>query len=113
MEGDRPEGGKYSFDTDNRKALPAEIDLPARWRPEPDPLTRQVMDLVESRFGDHFGELEPFGWAVRREDALKALDRFISDCLPRFGDYQDAMKSGENFLFHALLSPYLNIGLLP
>jgi deoxyribodipyrimidine photolyase-related protein len=112
MDGDQPLGGRWNYDADNRKALPAGTALPARWRPEPDPLTRQVMDLVESRFGDHFGELEPFGWAVRRGDALKAMEQFITDCLPRFGDYQDAMKSDENFLFHALLSPYLNLGLL-
>jgi deoxyribodipyrimidine photolyase-related protein len=112
MDGDQPLGGRWNYDADNRKALPAEITLPDRWRPAPDRLTREVMELVESRFGDHFGELEPFAWAVRRVDALKAMEQFIIDCLPGFGDYQDAMRGGENFLFHALLSPYLNLGLL-
>ncbi|MFY9942655.1 MAG: cryptochrome/photolyase family protein, partial [Desulfobacterales bacterium] len=61
---------------------------------------------------DHFGDLESFGWAVTRDDALAALRDFLANGLPRFGDYQDAMKSGEDWLFHAALSPYLNIGLL-
>jgi deoxyribodipyrimidine photolyase-related protein len=49
---------------------------------------------------------------VTRADALLALDHFIADCLPRFGDYQDAMRTSEPFLYHAILSPYLNVGLL-
>ena len=78
----------------------------------PDAITQEVLELVAARFPDHFGDLEPFGWAVTREGALQALDHFITDCLPTFGDYQDAMKSGEDFLYHSLISPYLNCGLL-
>jgi deoxyribodipyrimidine photolyase-related protein len=70
------------------------------------------MEMVRSRFPDHFGNLEPFGWAVTRADALEALDHFITACLPNFGDFQDAMKQGNAFLYHSILSPYLNIGLL-
>jgi deoxyribodipyrimidine photolyase-related protein len=43
---------------------------------------------------------------------LQALAEFVASCLPDFGDYQDAMKAGEVFLFHSVLSPYLNVGLL-
>ena len=68
--------------------------------------------MVAARFPDHFGDLEPFGWAVTRADALEALDHFITACLPDFGDYQDAMKQGNAFLYHSIISPYLNIGLL-
>jgi deoxyribodipyrimidine photolyase-related protein len=68
--------------------------------------------LVERRFSSHFGELEPFGWPVTRADALEALGHFLSQALPSFGDYQDAMKTGEPFLFHAMLSTSLNCGLL-
>jgi deoxyribodipyrimidine photolyase-related protein len=71
-----------------------------------------VMAMVEQRFGDHFGELNDFGWAVNRHDALRALSDFIEMGLPRFGDYQDAMKAGAPFLFHSLLASALNIGLL-
>jgi deoxyribodipyrimidine photolyase-related protein len=112
MDQDEPEGGQWNFDHDNRKSLPAGVKLPRRARFEPDAITREVIELVRGRFGDHFGDLEPFGWAVTRSDAMEALDHFITVCLPSFGDYQDAMKTGEPFLFHSIISPYLNIGLL-
>ncbi len=112
MEEGEPVGGQWNFDADNRKPLPKGARLPSRLRFAPDSITREVMALVASRFADHFGDLEPFGWAVTRADALKALDHFISEALPFFGDVQDAMKRGEPFLYHGLVSPYLNAGLL-
>lgn len=112
MDGDEPVGGQWNFDSDNRKALPRGMTVPPRRRFAPDALTREVLDLVAVRFADHFGDLEPFGWAVTRADALEALEHFIAECLPTFGDYQDAMKADEDFLFHGLISPYLNCGLL-
>ena len=112
MKGDKPEGGRWNYDALNRRALPKGVKVHSRRRFPPDAMTREVMTLVGRRFADHFGELEPFGWAVTRKDALAALRRFVASGLPRFGEYQDAMKAGEDFLFHSVLSPYLNIGLL-
>ena len=112
MEGDQPAGGEWNYDSANRKRLPARAVLPARLRFTPDATTREVMALVERRFPDHFGELREFGWPVSRADAVLALDDFIEHGLPHFGDYQDAMKAGAPFLFHSLLSPALNLGLL-
>ena len=112
MDGDAPAGGQWNYDSDNRKPLPGGLGLPRRARFEPDEITREVLALVLERFKTHYGTLEPFGWGVTRADALTALDHFITACLPSFGDVQDAMKQGEPFLFHALLSPYLNCGLL-
>lgn len=91
MDGDDPAGGQWNFDHDNRKALPRDVSPPKRLRFEPDVITREVMDMVAQRFAGHFGDLEPFGWAVTRSDALEALDHFIAVCLPQFGDYQDAI----------------------
>lgn len=112
MEGAMPAGGQWNFDADNRKRLPAGEKLPARRRFSPDAITRDAIDLVRKNFPENFGELEIFGWPVTRTQALEALDDFIRHGLPRFGDYQDAMKAGEAFLFHSLLSPALNLGLL-
>lgn len=112
MEEGEPVGGQWNFDRDNRKPLPGRIAVPERLRFSPDAITAEVIDLVRHRFGHHFGDLEPFGWGVTRAEACRALAHFIADALPRFGDYQDAMKTGEGFLFHALVSPYLNAGLL-
>lgn len=112
MEGKDPVGGRWNYDAENRKSLPKDVQIPARLRFAPGDITRQVMDLVNAQCADHFGDLEPFGWAVTRHDALGALRHFVDDALPRFGDYQDAMSQQEDFLFHGLLSPYLNVGLL-
>jgi len=112
MDGDKPAGGRWNYDAENRNALPPNLTAPARRRFAPDAITRDVIALVEQRFAGHFGDVTPFGWAVTREEALEALRHFIEVGLPQFGAYQDAMKSGEAFLFHSLLSPYLNIGLL-
>lgn len=112
MQNDKPLGGQWNFDRDNRNPLPDNQPLPHRRRFPADAITREVIGMVAARFPDNFGDLEPFGWAVTRADALAALDHFIKDCLPGFGDYQDAMRAGEDFLYHAALSPYLNCGLL-
>lgn len=112
MEHGNPVGGEWNYDNENRKALPRDIRIPPRPQFLPDALTRDVMALVAGAFPDHFGDIEPFHWPVTREDALHCLEDFITHRLPLFGDYQDAMRSGEDSLFHSLLSPALNIGLL-
>ncbi|WP_448327960.1 cryptochrome/photolyase family protein [Sulfitobacter sp. M13] len=112
MDGDQPAGGKWNFDHDNRKAAPDDVTVDGPLRFEPDATTREVLDLVQARFGDNFGDLEPFWFATTRAEALQALDHFIANALPQFGDYQDAMLNDNAFLYHAILSPYLNIGLL-
>lgn len=112
MEGDDPIGGKWNFDKENRKSLPKNIDLPAPYCPQTDDIISDVLTLVADRFDDHFGTLEGFSLPVTRTQALQALDCFIQQRLPFYGDYQDAMKQGEPTLFHALIAPALNAGLL-
>ena len=112
MEGDAPAGGQWNYDHDNRKRLPKSQAVPARFGFAPDRITQEVIALVQDRFADHFGDLDGFEWAVTRKDALRALDDFLMNALPNFGKYQDAMASGEPFVFHAVISPYLNAGLL-
>lgn len=112
MDGDRPEGGKWNYDADNRKPAKADLAVPEPYRATPDAITREVLDLVARAFPDHPGTLEPFTLAVDREGAEAAADHFFAQALPRFGDYQDAMLEGEPFLYHSLLSTYLNAGLL-
>ncbi|MGF1606503.1 MAG: cryptochrome/photolyase family protein [Rhodothalassiaceae bacterium] len=107
-----PEGGRWNFDTENRKPAGGDLDLPKLYATRPDETTQEVIDLVADRFCDHFGDLEPFRFAVTRAEAGRALDAFIDRALPCFGDYQDAMLAAEDFLFHSVLSMYLNCGLL-
>ena len=112
MEGDDPAGGKWNYDHDNRKPAKADMFRPVSLRFEPDNVTADVLALVEAEFPQHFGRLHPFGWATDRKGALQALAHFVAHLLPQFGDYQDAMLAGDATLYHSLLSPYLNIGLL-
>ncbi len=112
MEGDEPTGGQWNYDADNRKAIDADYTPPPRRRFEPDAVTQEVLDLVAARFDNHVGDLDEFDWGVTHDDAQAALEHFVSDCLPTFGDYQDAMAAGEPFLSHSLISLYLNVGLL-
>lgn len=107
-----PEGGRWNFDSDNRKRWRGQPPAPAPFRSEPDAITREVITLVDRHFADHFGSSNDFHFAVTREDALRALDHFIEWALPCFGDFQDAMSDSEDWLFHSVLSPYLNCGLI-
>ena len=114
MDGQQPVGGQWNFDVDNResfgKAGPQNVPLP--FFVLPDAVTREVIDLVNTRFADHPGSLDSFAWPVRRADALLALDNFIAQRLPLFGQYEDAMWSGEVWLWHSQLSAALNLKLL-
>lgn len=112
MEGGEPIGGRWNFDHDNRKPLPRGYRAPERLGFAPDAISREVIALVEREFPEHFGTLAGFAWPVTRDEALRALGHFVADCLPAFGDYQDAMKTGAPFLHHALIAPALNAGLL-
>ena len=124
MEGEgksaQPRGGQWNFDQDNRKAPPKGLKGPVPLRFEPDGITRAVIERVEELDGERRaaglsplpGALIPFQWGVTRAQALQVLEHFIATRLAGFGPYQDAMVSGEPTLWHALLSPYLNLGLL-
>lgn len=112
MNGNKPVGGKWNYDHDNRQAIKDEVTLPKRLTFKPDDITTVVLTLVKKRFKDHFGDLEPFDFAVTRQGALKVLKHFISECLPHFGQYQDAMLQDEPWLYHSHISFYLNCGLL-
>ena len=112
MDGDKPAGGQWNYDHDNRKPATADLFRTPPLRFAPDAVTEAVLTLVEARFSGNFGTLRPFRWATDRAGALQALDHFIVHALPTFGDYQDAMLMGDPVLSHSLLSPYLNTGLL-
>jgi deoxyribodipyrimidine photolyase-related protein len=111
---DTPLGGRWNFDADNRQAFGAGGPglVPPRARFEPDAITREVLLLVNERFAEHPGRLDPFAWPVTRHQALEALDTFVRERLPLFGDYQDAMWLGDPWLYHSHLSAALNLKLL-
>ncbi|BCA96525.1 hypothetical protein TUM19329_28860 [Legionella antarctica] len=108
----KPVGGEWNYDKENRKPPKAGMVSPKRISHQKSAITQEVLNLVHSRFSHHFGRLEPFHYAVTREQAMIELDHFIDTILPHFGDYQDAMVAGEPYLYHSLISSYLNAGLL-
>jgi deoxyribodipyrimidine photolyase-related protein len=112
MAGDGPEGGQWNYDHDNRKPPPDHADFPHPMRFTPDEIVEEVLALVAARFGDNFGELEDYWFAATSGQAKRAFAHFLDTGLPRFGDYQDAMVAGERHLYHAVISLYLNAGLL-
>ncbi|MEM7769002.1 MAG: cryptochrome/photolyase family protein [Cyanobacteria bacterium P01_A01_bin.37] len=112
MNGDDPEGGQWNYDKDNRNPPKGTINPPDPLWFEPDAITQDVIGWVKAQKFSTYGDLEPFHWAVTRDQALNVLDNFINVRLETFGPYQDAMVTGEDTMWHALLSPYLNIGLL-
>ncbi len=112
MDGSDPVGGQWNYDAENRKPPKDGLKVPEPKGFEPDNITKDVLTLVEAEFSDHFGDLQPFPFAVTRIQAIEVLDDFITDRLPQFGDFQDAMIEGEPWMFHSHISFYLNCGLL-
>ena len=112
MNGDAPEGGQWNFDAENRKPAKRDLAMPKPLHFAPNAVTQDVIGMVESRFAGNMGKTDRFGFAVTRADALKQQEHFLAHALPFFGDYQDAMLTGEPFLWHSILSPYINAGLL-
>lgn len=110
----KPVGGQWNFDRDNRRSFGNKGPGPVPETPSfaPDAITSTVIHLVESRFGKHPGELRHFDLPVTASDAEAFLAQFIDRKLSRFGEFQDAMWTGEPFLFHSRISAAMNIKLL-
>lgn len=112
MDGDTPHGGQWNYDQQNRQPPPQDLQLPERPIWSVDEMTEEVLALVGRRFGDHFGDLEPFDYPVTRRQAIHYLNWFVEKALPDFGTFQDAMVQDAPLMFHAHLSALINIGLL-
>ncbi len=108
----KPEGDKWNYDADNRESLNGDMFIPKRPKFAPDTITSEVIELVDNRFGDHFGSLAKFEWPVTAAQAEKAADAFFAERIEKFGPYQDAMVHGSDDLYHSMLSTSINLGLL-
>jgi deoxyribodipyrimidine photolyase-related protein len=112
MHQDQPLGGQWNYDAENRKPPKQGLVVPAPFTAKIDYISHEVLSLIAERFDDNFGDLEPFYFAVTRDQALQVLDQFIDQRFSHFGDYQDAMIEGEPWMYHSHISFYLNCGLL-
>ena len=112
MQDNKPLSGRWNYDLENRHILKTTVEIPQPYMNYIDYITQEVIDLVSQKFQDHFGDLQPFYFSVTRQDALKALNLFINQRLPLFGKYQDTMLQGQPWMYHSVISFYLNCGLL-
>lgn len=111
MEGGKPVGGKFSFDADNRKKIPKKFDVvSSNIKVTDDKITKEVKVLVDKYFSDHPGNSENFWLCVDRKSTLSFLNVFFKEKFQLFGDYEDAIDQRDPFLYHSVLSPYINIG---
>ncbi len=114
MDGDQPAGGQWNYDAENRESFgkqgPGFVPAPRRF--PPDALTQEVLGMVQERFGSHPGSVTAFDWPLTAAEAQSTVDDFIAHRLPEFGRWQDAMWTGEPWLYHSRLSAVLNLKLL-
>lgn len=107
-----PRGGKWSFDGENRKKLPKSVEVPDPPEPARNEHDEAVIALVQERFADHPGDADGLWLPTTRRSALAWLRRFLEDRFHRFGDYEDAITTRSDVVFHSVLSPLLNLGLV-
>jgi deoxyribodipyrimidine photolyase-related protein len=108
-----PIGGKWSFDAENRKPMPKRgLDVPPLAWPEASHEVDQAVARVNRRYPESLGQAEGFAYPVTHAEAERWLEGFLRERLSQFGDYEDAIGEREAFLFHGVLTPMLNVGLL-
>ena len=112
MKGKNPDGGQWSYDELNRKKIPESISVPKIKKILETQNTQQIKKVISNLFDSHPGSIENFNIPTTRKQALSWLDDFLKNKFFLFGDYEDAISKKGHILFHSLLSPLLNIGLL-
>ena len=112
----KPEGGDWNLDDQNRRTYrefaKANPTVPPFPPPIQDPIVKKVAEEVAAHFPTHPGQADQLWVPVTRAGALDWLKTFIRQRLAQFGPWEDTMVEGQQILFHSVLSPLLNIGLL-
>lgn len=112
VEDNKPIGGKWSFDTENRKKLPKNTSVPETFTPNTSPYVIEARAYVEQHFPQNFGDTEMFWCPIDHTQAKEHLRKFLQDRFAQFGPYEDAMTQESVSVFHSTISPLLNNGLL-
>lgn len=113
MEEGQPVGGKWSYDHENRKKLPRGHHVPApHLEASADKHVAQAIEWVAEHFPDVPGDPSTFCWPTTHADAMAWFDRFLSERFDQFGPYEDAVSQKHPVIFHAAITPALNIGLI-
>ncbi len=108
----KPVGGKWSYDAENRKKMPSGIRIPPPFLPNENSYVKEAKEYVAQHFPKNPGDDKDFFYPISAEDATKVLEDFLENRLENYGIYQDAIVREQSILFHSLLTPALNIGLL-
>jgi len=108
----KPIGGKWSFDEENRKKLPKDIEIIDLPKVAVSDNAEHIQELVNNLFDSHPGKLQTIWLPTNRKEAQKWFKNFLKLRFPKFGDYEDAIDADRIFLFHSVISPLMNIGLL-
>jgi deoxyribodipyrimidine photolyase-related protein len=114
MDVDGPVGGRWSYDEENRKKVPKSHypEIPLDPERNEDFYVKEAIAYIEKKYPVNYGSLENFCYAIDRKQALEVLNTFCKERLHLFGDYEDAIVKDRIQLYHSILSPYLNIGLI-
>ena len=109
----KPFGGKWSFDEENRKKFPKNMDFPENYLIDLDKdLFKDALRRVEDSFSKNLGNVENFNFPYNHDTATTSFENFLKNSLELFGPYEDAIPKTNSSLFHSVLTPYLNIGLI-
>ena len=113
MDGDNPVGDTWSYDKLNRVPLPKDIKIPDTIKkPINNKYTKEAIKYVEKHFSSNYGSLEYFIYPIDSMSTKKWLNKFLKERLKLFGKYEDAISRNDDFIFHSVLTPMLNIGLI-
>lgn len=115
-----PLGGQWTYDTENRKKIPAKTVIPPMHFGGDNAYIQEAVSYTEKYFANNYGTASPpfeangtpQYYPCTHAEAEQALEKFITHKLADFGVYEDAMQMKETTLFHSVISPLLNIGLL-
>ncbi|HMP93049.1 MAG TPA: cryptochrome/photolyase family protein [Phnomibacter sp.] len=108
----KPVGGKWTYDTENRLKFPRGEAIPKLPSVPHNEILAEAILYVERYFSHHYGSSNGFSFPFTRKEAQKWLSRFLDERFAKFGIYEDAMVAREHYLYHSVLTPMLNIGLL-
>lgn len=112
VEDDAPVGGQWSFDADNRKKIPKGLKLPEVYAPKENEFVKEAKVYVQKNFQKNYGAIHSVPWPTTHKEAENVLEDFLAHRMKDFGAYEDAIVKNETILFHSVLTPALNSGLL-
>ena len=109
----KPSGGKWTFDTENRKKYPAKKVPPSIQFPDIDDYYKEAKEYVVTNFSGHYGSLTDYPLYPTNFKSTKSwLSQFFEQRFMEFGTYEDAIVAENSILNHSVLTPMLNVGLI-